>query len=135
MDGNRFDTIVRTLTIVKPRRAPLRALGASGLAATLARFVGLDEAAAAACKGFREDCNNDNDCCSRRCSGGECRCGRRGDDCRENRDCCGRRRCKRRPGGCGGKGCCNELGESCNRRCDCCGRDADCIGGLCARAV
>ena len=65
MDGNRFDTLTRSL--VGPRRAALRALAGAALGAALAR-VGLAETTGlAACKPAGGKCKKAGDCCSRRC--------------------------------------------------------------------
>lgn len=65
MDGNRFDTLTRSLAHLRSRRGVLRALGAA-----VAGAIGLDASgvAAATCRKGGQICRKDGDCCSRTCN-------------------------------------------------------------------
>ena len=103
MDGERFDTLTRTAIATGSRRGALRLL-AGGALGTLAGLIGAR--GAAACRGYRDPCQDTDQCCpgtGLRCRRGTCRCPR-------TKRWCGR------TGRCIPK--------------DACCRDADCWGGM-----
>lgn len=104
MDDNLFDRMVKTLAGVRPRRAALRALAASGIAAATARIAGIDAVATKKKKKKK-------------------RCRRIGQDCGGKKKCCdnaGPARCEDFPTGeckgtfSPGKRCCGKVGARCD---------------------
>ena len=86
MDGWRFDTLVRTLADVAPRRGVVKALAG----AIVAGLLTAADSEAADCRGTDDICERDAQCCSDRCAGGRCDCRRRGARCGRDRECCSR---------------------------------------------
>ena len=115
MEHRRFDHLTKLVAAGGSRRAALRLLGGSALAAALARLgrgaaeaapVGITDDRDANCRGSCAQCSGDGQCCSGRCEGGVCKCKQRG-SCAHDRACCSGRcggdgRCQRAPDpGCG----------------------------------
>jgi hypothetical protein len=131
MDDCRFDNWTRMFGARKDRRTALKGLAGTGTALfALARAeLGLaqtgDVVIEAACFVPGEECNRDNQCCSDKCSHGECKCVDFGKSCQRDAGCCFGRctngECK----------CVGNLG-SCNDTKDCCG-DRVCKRGICQR--
>lgn len=129
MDGDRFDAMAKTLAGIGSRRAALRTLAASGLAAGL---TPLGFEVAAACKKSGRTCDKNNDCCNKQCKGGrkgkkgKCQCARVGRRCSsfaDFNDCCGSSMSCLGPSG--DTRCCKRNDATCGRTRDCCG-DEDC---------
>jgi hypothetical protein len=143
MDGREFDEMARSLVTSGSRRAGLRALVSGALAVGVAR-LGLEEVAGAAsgsCKQVGRKCEKDNDCCSKKCRRGKCRCLKAQAKCGASAgvndgtaSCCGSLVCGYN---CDWEAteklvCCRPVGEvGCNENCDCCKDFSVCRGGRC----
>jgi hypothetical protein len=71
MDGNRFDTWVKSLRFRANRRGAIRLVAGSGLAGLIDLGRADD---AAACRKAGKKCEKDKQCCSKMCKGKKCRC-------------------------------------------------------------
>ena len=90
MDDVQFDRLARILGVGGTRRAATRLL-AGGALGTLFGRLGLAPAIGAErgghCRGVRDACHRDDQCCSDRCEHGFCTCKTRG-KCETGKACC-----------------------------------------------
>ena len=123
MDERWFDGWTKTMAVAGSRRATLRALAGGVLAAGLAR-LGLAEAAAA-CKKKGQACDEDQECCGKRCKHGKCLCSKVGKGCKNSDDCCSSDGVA---GTCSGatKTCCRLPNEPCQQNNHCCFEGSRC---------
>lgn len=134
MDNQRFDALLRRLTMLFSRREGVRVLLA-GLGAGVVAATAND--AAAHCKGDGQLCRHGGECCSRACRNwkhlkkkngertrqkiGRCGCSTFQQQCHVTSDCCdfllacGDTGCEDHPV------CCKPAGAACEDDCDCCG--------------
>ncbi len=123
MDGERFDSLAKSLMAMRTRRLTLKAAAGGALAFALGR-----EEAAAACKATGKKCDKPQQCCSKRCKKGKCKCTRLQVACKDHDQCCN---ASCFPNHCSAaKKCCRVNGKSCQKNCDCCG-EGRCLGGKC----
>ena len=117
MDGSRFDRWTKTMARGGSRRVVVRALAGGALAAGLGRLG--RAAVAAACQKKGKPCDQDQDCCSKRCKHGTCLCSKAGKGCTNANDCCSS---GGGAGTCSGatETCCRLPGEPCQQTNPCC---------------
>lgn len=129
MDGNRFDSITKTLATAASRRAVVRIPGAIAAAMGLVH-IGIEEAAAV-CKNPGQKCDKNKDCCTKTCKGGRkgkkkkkgtCRCAKLRETCDNSIDCCGDGLGCHLPDPNGGASflCCARTNDPCSSADDCC---------------
>lgn len=115
MDGQKFDALTRSIGSVRSRRGVLGLLGGGALAGLGLRSASAQDVDAADCRGERQTCERDRNCCG----------GRRTICKRISRDC-DKRKLKRE------NRCCGDQRRSCIDSCDCC-RPFICVDNRCVR--
>ncbi len=126
MNQGRFDTLATGLATGRLSRGQvLKGLVAGALVGLLPACA--RESRESGCKGLGASCTGSAQCCSRFCSGGQCRCKAAGQACANNRQCCS--------GECE-NGLCRRLCPA-ERVCgtSCCSPGQICLNGVCASAT
>lgn len=102
MDGQRFDSLTRSLGAATSRRGIAKALAGMAMGGVGAPLgLGVMDASAKNCSGEGGSCKKKNKCCNGLKCNNKKKCkyqhscgGKKGDYCQNNGDCCNKLKCK-----------------------------------------